>query len=344
MNMTPLRANLFLSSAVTAFIVLIACYGAFIAVRAEAAQQQRQQRAWSKMQRDYYDTGYRLGRGDYRDNRGRDHTRYRSREFNPNFEPYFREGYYDGFDGLPKRYAFSARDLEQLVPTGERWKVKCETTDARRECPAPVAGNVTILRTIGGTNCVEGQNWGWSSRGFWVDRGCRAEFGFEAGRALDAPPGPVERRILKCESTDGRRRECPAPVGGRIMIVRIIEFSRCEEGQSWGWSPRGIWVDRGCRAEFEYDVLTGLPPEEMAGNPRTKVAPSPSRASTPAEQWGDAERKAYDDGYARGRADYRNHLTREHRRYFNEFAPPLEAYFRKGYEDGFDGKPKDYKF
>ncbi|HWQ03211.1 MAG TPA: DUF3011 domain-containing protein, partial [Candidatus Nitrosotenuis sp.] len=235
-------------------------------------------------------------------------------------------------------YSFPAADSERLEPTGERWKVKCETLDVRRECPAPVAGNVTILRVIGGANCIEGQNWGWSSRGFWVDRGCRAEFGFDAGRSILDPPGPRERRVVKCESTDGRRRECPAPVAGRIMIIRLIDFSVCAEGQSWGWSNRGIWVDRGCRAEFEYDLFTGTPPSEA------EAAPPPAKSQTPvAERWGDAERQAYDAGYLRGRNDYRNNLTSDYRRYFNEFTRALEPYYRKGYEHGFEGQPKQYK-
>jgi hypothetical protein len=26
--------------------------------------------------------------------------------------------------------------------------------------------------------------------------------------------------------------------------------SRCEQGYSWGYDRRGIWVDHGCRADF----------------------------------------------------------------------------------------------
>ncbi len=25
----------------------------------------------------------------------------------------------------------------------------------------------------------------------------------------------------------------------------------CRQGYSWGYDQRGIWVDRGCRADFE---------------------------------------------------------------------------------------------
>jgi hypothetical protein len=35
-----------------------------------------------------------------------------------------------------------------------------------------------------------------------------------------------------------------------IQLNRQISGSACIEGQTWGTDNRGIWVDRGCRAEF----------------------------------------------------------------------------------------------
>ncbi len=34
-------------------------------------------------------------------------------------------------------------------------------------------------------------------------------------------------------------------------MVRQRSHSRCEEGRTWGSDANGIWVDRGCRAEFQ---------------------------------------------------------------------------------------------
>ena len=38
---------------------------------------------------------------------------------------------------------------------------------------------------------------------------------------------------------------------GRAQMTRQISGSACIEGQTWGQDNRGIWVDRGCRAEFQ---------------------------------------------------------------------------------------------
>jgi len=54
-----------------------------------------------------------------------------------------------------------------------------------------------------------------------------------------------------CESRDGRRHRCAADTLGQITMGRqLSRRSKCVEGRSWGSDSRGIWVDRGCRAEF----------------------------------------------------------------------------------------------
>ena len=57
---------------------------------------------------------------------------------------------------------------------------------------------------------------------------------------------------LTCASNDGRYRYCRADTQNRVQLVRQISNSRCSQGYSWGFDYRGIWVNRGCRAEFVY--------------------------------------------------------------------------------------------
>lgn len=57
-------------------------------------------------------------------------------------------------------------------------------------------------------------------------------------------------RVIRCESVDGRQRYC-ATGGANARIVRQISRSACVEGSTWASDQRGVWVDRGCRAEFE---------------------------------------------------------------------------------------------
>ncbi|MDQ3039805.1 MAG: DUF3011 domain-containing protein [Pseudomonadota bacterium] len=54
---------------------------------------------------------------------------------------------------------------------------------------------------------------------------------------------------IRCESNDGRTREC-ATGGGRVLLERQISKSACIEGRTWGYSRNGIWVGQGCRADF----------------------------------------------------------------------------------------------
>jgi hypothetical protein len=35
-----------------------------------------------------------------------------------------------------------------------------------------------------------------------------------------------------------------------VQLVRQISGSPCRQDETWGYDRRGIWVDRGCRAEF----------------------------------------------------------------------------------------------
>jgi len=57
-------------------------------------------------------------------------------------------------------------------------------------------------------------------------------------------------RVIRCESVDNRQRYC-ATGGAYARIVRQLSRSSCIEGRSWASDQRGVWVDHGCRAEFE---------------------------------------------------------------------------------------------
>jgi len=62
-----------------------------------------------------------------------------------------------------------------------------------------------------------------------------------------------EPGLLRCSSDDGQRTFCEADTGRGVRLVRQISGSPCEEGRTWGYDRRGIWVDRGCRGEFAVD-------------------------------------------------------------------------------------------
>ena len=58
-------------------------------------------------------------------------------------------------------------------------------------------------------------------------------------------------QTFKCESVDGYPRFCRLPFqASRIDMRRQLSSTRCEQGYNWGWQRDGVWVERGCRAEF----------------------------------------------------------------------------------------------
>ena len=63
------------------------------------------------------------------------------------------------------------------------------------------------------------------------------------------PPGNTNR--INCSSDNGQRTYCDADTRGGVRLVRRLGRAGCQQGSSWGYDRRGIWVDRGCRAEFE---------------------------------------------------------------------------------------------
>ena len=91
------------------------------------------------------------------------------------------------------------------------------------------------------------RSWGYDVRGIWVDKGCRAEFeigsGYSGGRRAAG--------TITCSSNDGRHNHCEADTRNGVDLTRQISESACEYGRTWGYDARGIWVDNGCRAEFQ---------------------------------------------------------------------------------------------
>ncbi|WP_462116710.1 DUF3011 domain-containing protein, partial [Lysobacter xanthus] len=63
----------------------------------------------------------------------------------------------------------------------------------------------------------------------------------------DAPP---DGQTLRCESNDGRTRECAVDATGGVRLLRQLSKAPCIEGQSWGRMRHSVWVTQGCRGEF----------------------------------------------------------------------------------------------
>ena len=59
---------------------------------------------------------------------------------------------------------------------------------------------------------------------------------------------------FRCESVQSNnygRKYCATNTRNEVRFLRQIGDAACNQGSSWGYDNSGVWVDQGCRAEFE---------------------------------------------------------------------------------------------
>ena len=84
--------------------------------------------------------------------------------------------------------------------------------------------------------------------------------GFTFQRALSAtlcvvmavgPLAAQAQTTIRCESESYRYRYCPIQTDNRVDFLRQLSKSGCRQYSSWGYDRGGVWVDKGCAAEFQ---------------------------------------------------------------------------------------------
>ena len=161
--------------------------------------------------------------------------------------------------------------LAVFVPRSVAQTISCSSDDGKRHyCSAGGSGRARLVKQRSESACTEGYSWGSDRRGVWVDHGCRADFAIEEGRGWDRDRdrdrdrdhdrdhdgyrggnGYGEGQIVSCSSDDMHRHYCPADTRGGVQLVKQHSDSSCKQGRGWGYDRRGIWVDHGCRADFQ---------------------------------------------------------------------------------------------
>lgn len=58
------------------------------------------------------------------------------------------------------------------------------------------------------------------------------------------------QNTVRCESVDGRYQSCPVDTRGGVTLSRQLSSHGCWQGDTWGFDRNRIWVNNGCRAEF----------------------------------------------------------------------------------------------
>jgi hypothetical protein len=147
--------------------------------------------------------------------------------------------------------------------------ISCSSDDGGRHyCQTNTRGRIRLARQRSESACREGYSWGLDGRGIWVDHGCRADFTVEGGwgggdwdRDHDRDHdrdwnrgdnnGSDADLVVSCASDDMHRHTCPVDTRGGVQLLKQRSDSSCRQGYSWGYNRRGIWVDHGCRADFQ---------------------------------------------------------------------------------------------
>jgi len=136
----------------------------------------------------------------------------------------------------------------------------CSSDDGHRHyCSAQTHhADVNMVKQHSDARCEEGYSWGRDHHGVWVDHGCRADFEIvrrDQDRDNAYRTDDYNRRqgmqAISCSSDDGGRHYCAADTRRGVRLFKQVSDARCEEGRSWGYDQRGIWVDHGCRADFQ---------------------------------------------------------------------------------------------
>ena len=126
--------------------------------------------------------------------------------------------------------------------------------------------------------------------------------------AAPAPPstGGADRTIT-CESHNYRYRYCRVDTDNRVRLERQVSVaSRCRFGDTWGYDSRGVWVDRGCQAEFRVgrDGGSGKTGAVVGGVAAgalivAAIAASRSHHDDPVESWAVGTFRGFDEAEGR---------------------------------------------
>jgi hypothetical protein len=182
------------------------------------------------------------------------------------------QGYSWGFDrggvwvdrGCRADFAVDSYQYRGPAP-GSVGTMTCSSDDGKRHfCNLDSGGGrVQLQNQRSGSPCTEGYSWGSDSSVIWVDHGCRADFSVSGGRGgwnRDSDRGSQwdrnsyqggQDQVISCSSDDMHRHYCPADTRGGVQLLKQRSDASCRQGRSWGYDRSGIWVDHGCRADFQ---------------------------------------------------------------------------------------------
>jgi hypothetical protein len=136
-------------------------------------------------------------------------------------------------------------------------RIVCESSGgARQQCPIAGATGIRLVRQISTNPCRLNSTFGMGFGHIWVSNGCRGEFEVTVAGGSPGYPGPggpgtgLPSRVT-CESSNGQRTECRIRNGAQVQLVKQLSTAACVRNSTWGTAVGVLWVNKGCRGEFE---------------------------------------------------------------------------------------------
>jgi hypothetical protein len=87
----------------------------------------------------------------------------------------------------------------------------------------------------------------------------------------NAQDGLIGPATIACSSDHGQRQYCKADTRRGVRLIPQSAGIGCRPA-SWGYDTRGVWVDRGCQAEFDISGSAGHGRDNESGTMKTIAA------------------------------------------------------------------------
>ena len=132
--------------------------------------------------------------------------------------------------------------------------VSCGGPDTREyHCRVNTGHGVVLVQETGPVRCVRGYSWDYDDGEIWVDHGCAAEFALtsRAPVSWEEEEVPTGAQLFACMAANTPEAVyCAEMPDLSAELVRQRGDAKCLEGKTWGVDSRGLWLAKGCAADF----------------------------------------------------------------------------------------------